>query len=158
MSIHDTTIRPILEADAEYVAKLLRATGWFADMAGEAQRETELRIRGQLALCAGDDNHSILVAEDGTKNVLGYASVHWLPSLFLPGPEGFLSELFVAETHRGRGIGRELLQVIAREARRRNCSRLMLNTSRSRESYERRFYSKLGWTERTNIVNFVLDL
>jgi len=33
----------------------------------------------------------------GKEEQFAYAAVHWLPSLFLTGAEGYLSELFVAE-------------------------------------------------------------
>ena len=40
----------------------------------------------------------------------------------------------------------------------RSCSRLMLVNRKSRESYRRGFYKKLGWEEREEFANFVLHL
>ena len=105
-----------------------------------------------------DTSHSIYVAETAQYGVIGYACVHWLPYLFLPGPEGYLSELFVEQTHRGKGVGKQLLNSIVTEAKHRDCSRLMLITSRGRESYRREFYLKQGWVERDGMANFVLRL
>ena len=105
-----------------------------------------------------DTSHSIYVVETAQFGVIGYACVHWLPYLFLPGPEGYLSELFVEQTHRGKGVGKQLLNSIVTEAKHRDCSRLMLITSRGRESYRREFYLKEGWLERDGMANFVLRL
>lgn len=156
--IQSIGVRPALEADAASVAKILRATGWFEHLEAEEFGDTESRIQRHIGLCRADDSHSIYVAENAQGDLVGYASAHWLPYLFLSGPEGYLSELFVEETHRGKGIGKKLLGAIVSESKRRGCSRLMLITSRSRESYKREFYSKEGWVERDGMANFVLKL
>lgn len=51
--------------------------------------------------------------------IVGYIAVHWLPYLFLPAPEGYVSELFVSESVRGQGIGTQLLETVTIEAKRR---------------------------------------
>jgi GNAT superfamily N-acetyltransferase len=71
-----------------------------------------------------------------------------LPHLILAGPEGYVSELFLRGSHRGQGIGRQLLELIEVQARRRRCSRLMLINRRTREFYQRQFYRQQGWEER----------
>ena len=81
--------------------------------------------------------------------------MHWLPYLFLKGPEGYVSELFVRESARGQGVGGELLRKIETEARARGCARLSLINLRNRESYMRQFYVKAGWEERAEAANFV---
>ena len=90
--------------------------------------------------------------------MVGYAAVHWLPYLLLAGPEGYVSELFVRDSEQGKGVGTKLLEVVKREAEERGCSRLMLLNMRYRESYQRGFYKKLGWQEREDAANFVLQL
>lgn len=100
----------------------------------------------------------MLVAESETGGIIGYSAVHWLPHLLLAGPEGYVSELFVRRSQRGNGIGRMLLEEVKRRAAERGCSRLSLLNGRIRESYERGFYRKAGWTERPDLVNFFLPL
>jgi len=90
--------------------------------------------------------------------VLGYVAVHWLPYLFLTGPEGFVSELFVRREARGRGLGRILLRIVEDEARSLGCARLQLINFRDRESYRRGFYAKAGWQERPDGASFVKTL
>ena len=41
---------------------------------------------------------------------------------------------------------------------RRDCSRLSLLNNRQRESYQRGFYAKNGWEERSDLVNFIKKL
>jgi GNAT superfamily N-acetyltransferase len=115
------------------------------------------RINHHLMLCNVDESHSIYVAE-GNSGIVGYVAVHWLPYLFLPAPEGYISKLFVHESARGRGIGTQLLEVVKAEAQGRGCSRLMLVNSRSRDSYKHKFYERQGWEERQDIANFVYAL
>ena len=71
------------------------------------------------------------------------------------GPEGFVSELFVRDSARGHGVGKQLLEAIETEARARGCVRLSLINLRSRESYQRQFYIKAGWEERNEAANFI---
>lgn len=150
-------IRPARASDAAALAELLRSIGLFRDMAAETAEETAAGVLRRLGQCLADDNHTIYVAE-APGGVVGYGSVHWLPYLFIEGPEGFVSELFVRESERGRGVGRALLDALVREARERGCSRLQLINFRTRDSYQRGFYAKAGWEERPDAANFVYHL
>jgi GNAT superfamily N-acetyltransferase len=78
--------------------------------------------------------------------------------LLLSGPEGYVSELFVAEGARGRGVGTRLIEAVEALARERGCSRLLLLNVRERESYERGFYAARGWQERPGVANFIKPL
>lgn len=153
-----TVIRKATVGDARELALLLRGIGWFdAFNGGELNALTE-QVRARLEQCLVDDSHLVLVAEDTDGKIAAYGSVHWLPYLFMPGPEGYVSELFVSAAARGRGIGRELLGAVEKEARVRGCQRLSLTNLRNRESYQRQFYSKAGWRERSEAVNFIYPL
>jgi GNAT superfamily N-acetyltransferase len=149
-------IRKAQPQDATGIADVLRDVGWFAHINDESPEATIERIGQHLAMCLADNSHSIYLAENA--GIVGYAAVHWLPYLMMRGPEGFVSELFIAEAARGQGIGAKLLKTIEEEARIRGCSRLGLINSRVRESYQREFYKKNGWIEREDMVNFVLPL
>lgn len=152
------TIRPALPDDAEQLTDLIREPGLFARFAGVPFENTLGHVRDHLVLCLADSSHSVYVAVDDNELVLGYVSVHWLPYLFLPGPEGYVSELFIRDAARGQGIGKRLLDTVVEEARQRGCDRLQLVNFRNRESYERGFYVKAGWEERPAAASFVLTL
>ncbi|KMY66785.1 hypothetical protein AAU61_16605 [Desulfocarbo indianensis] len=112
----------------------------------------------RLAQCRASGGHVVLVAQDEGGGVLGYAAMHYLPYLMLPGPEAYVSELFVTAVARGRGVGQRLLSRLEELARDQGCARLMLINGRDRESYAREFYKKRGWQERPVIANFVRNL
>jgi len=150
-------IRKAQPQDTAGIASVVRDVGWFAHINAEAPEATIERIGRHLALCLADDSHSVSVAKIADV-VVGYVAVHWLPYLMMRGPEGFISELFISEAARGRGIGTQLLKIIEEEARTRGCSRLGLLNSRVRDSYGREFYKKNGWIERDDMVSFVLRL
>lgn len=150
-------IRPATPRDAPAVAAILRALGWFEHVANARPGEAEARVARHLALCAGE-SHAVLAAEDASGAVLGYAAAHWIPYLMLPGPEGYVSELFVREDARGRGVGKKLLAAIRAEAERRNCWKLHLVNGKGRDSYRRAYYKKNGWEERPDIADFILPL
>jgi GNAT superfamily N-acetyltransferase len=148
-------IRKASLEDAVQLALLLKDVGWFELFKTEPLKEASRKVRSRIEQCLADDSHSLFVADSPEDSIVGYGSVHWLPYLFMRGPEGFVSELFVRESARGRGVGNQLLQTIEREARRRGCVRLSLINLRSRESYQRQFYIKTGWEERGEAANFI---
>jgi GNAT superfamily N-acetyltransferase len=148
-------IRQVSANDAPQLAELLREIGWFESFKNESFEAVSRQVRLHIEQCLADNSHSIFVAEQRDGKIVGYVSVHWLPYLFMKGPEGYISELFVRESGRGQGVGGELLRKIETEARARGCARLSLINLRNRESYMRQFYVKAGWEERSEAANFI---
>ena len=148
-------VREASAQDAPQLAELLREIGWFESFKNEPFEAVSRQVGLHIEQCLADDSHSIFVAEARDGKIVGYGSVHWLPYLFLKGPEGYVSELFVRESARGKGVGKQLLRKIETEARARGCARLSLINLRNRESYMRQFYVKAGWEERAEAANFV---
>lgn len=151
-------VRKAVVRDAQQLAKLLQGIGWFDAFSNREFADSAAQVEIQLRRCLADESHSIYVAESPRGEVAGYGSVHWLPYLFMSGPEGYISELFVRDDARGHGVGSQLLKLIEAEARARGCQRLSLINLRSRESYQRRFYLKAGWQERSDAANFVFTI
>jgi GNAT superfamily N-acetyltransferase len=149
------TIRPAEESDAPALAGLVGEFEIYFFGSMNPKADIIARVRQRLDTILGSDMYFMLVAFDETGTLCGYAAVDVLPSLVLPGPEAYLAELIVAERWRGTGVGSVLLDAAESEAKKRGCCRLMLITHRERESYEREFYKKKGWTERPEIANFV---
>jgi GNAT superfamily N-acetyltransferase len=149
------TIRDATVADADQIASLLVSIGWFSGLKGMTLSELTTTVTGQLRVLTATDSSSTWVAESANGDVVGYSNVHWLTDLFMPGPEGYLSELFLRPEVRGRGLGRAFLRAIETEARHRGAYRLSLLNGRHRESYERGFYEQNGWEERVDMANFV---
>jgi GNAT superfamily N-acetyltransferase len=144
--------------DARPLASLLKEIGWFEALNSQSIDDAARRVKTHLEQCLADNSHFVFVAQSDDGEIIGYVSVHWLPYLFMRGPEGYVSELFVRDAARGQGIGKRLLQAVEAEARSRGCSRLALTNFRHRESYQRHFYTKAGWTERNDAAKFVYPI
>jgi GNAT superfamily N-acetyltransferase len=151
-------VRLARQSDAGDISSLIRGLGIFSRLEGEDQDATAKRVARHLAVCLADDSHTVFVATGEDSAVMAYAAVHWLPYLFLRGPEGYLSELFVSQPWRGRGVGTALLEAVVSAARDRGCARLMLEAVKQRDSYKRRFYPQRGWVEREDMANMVFEL
>ena len=149
-------IRQVELEDAPPLAELLRSIDLYPPT--ESVAETVRRVFAQLKLCLADASHTIYVAETDEGDIAGYIAAHWLPYLILPGPEGFVSELFIEKSRRGQGTGSQLLAAILAEAQARGCARLQLINFKDRDSYLRGFYAKAGWEERADAANFVFTL
>jgi len=146
-------IRLARAADAAGIAATLRDLGWFAHIQDEPVAETGARVAEQLALCMANGDHTVLVAEDEAGQITGYLAAHWFPNLF-KGGDGYISELFIREAARGKGLGGRFLAAIEEEGERRGCARLMLFNRKERESYQRGFYQNHSWEERDDTALF----
>lgn len=154
----DAIIRTAAPADAEGLTDLLREAGYFTALEEEPRSDTLERLRIALTADLASRDHTVLVGVSGDGTVAGYLAVHWLPYLFLDGPEGFVSEVFLLPQARGAGLGRRLLEAAEQEGRSRGASRLHLVNMRDRDSYRRDFYTKAGFTERARAADFVRPL
>ena len=94
---------------------------------------------------------TLIVAEDDGE-VVGLASISRRPQLRLAADLITIDELVVADSARGLGVGRALLEHVKEMAGRSGARRLELETNRERESYRRRFYVKNGFTEANSAV------
>jgi len=148
-------IRDAEVKDAEQLASLLISIGWFSGLAGLTPDTICANVERQLRALTASPDSSTWVAEAPEGRVVGYSNVHWLTDLFMPGPEGYLSELFLRAEVRGYGLGRRMLDRLVAEARIRGAYRLSLLNAKHRESYQRGFYTQNGWEERDGMANFV---
>jgi GNAT superfamily N-acetyltransferase len=94
-----------------------------------------------------DPRHHLTVAIDDAA-IVGFASgVHYVhPD---KAPQMFINEVGIAPTHRGRGIGRAVLNALIRRARDLNCSEAWVLTCRENPS-AMRMYASLGGREEAN--------
>jgi ribosomal protein S18 acetylase RimI-like enzyme len=152
------TVRRAQHEDVAIITDIIRKLGWFPHVENESPSATEMRVLLHLELADADDSHTVLVATDEEEGVAGYISVHWLPYLMLAGPEGYVSELFVREDSRGKGVGTILMNDVKELAIAKGCSRLMLLNRRDSTSSESEFYEHLGFEERPEIANLILPL
>ena len=130
------TVREARPEDLPFVAALLENLGYRVppDAAGSILAESR---RGS--------NSRYLLAESDSSSAVGLIGLARVPALRLGGWEVHITELVVCPTHRGAGVGALLLSHAAQWARDNGAVRIEVNTSRSRDSFRRRFYEKNGF-------------
>jgi len=132
-------IRPADRSDVPVIAGLIRGLARFEKLEEEVTMTEELLARN---LFGPRPYAETLIAEDGAAPV-GFALFFHNFSTFLAKPGIYLEDLFVVPEHRGRGIGRALLQRLAQIAVQRDCGRLewaVLDWNREAIG----FYERLG--------------
>ncbi len=92
------------------------------------------------ALSAAGDTSVLLTGEPP----LGVAVLRFRESLWQPGLEAYLAELYIAPEHRGRGLGTAFLDEVIEHARSRGADYLDLNTSED-DLAARHLYEKRGF-------------
>jgi GNAT superfamily N-acetyltransferase len=152
MTDSDIKIRPLRNSDIEAVMRLHRELGWnpafMADGSTLRQRLQSLIIEeSALLLVAEIDDH-----------VIGYVHGEIIIYLLFAGREMMITEVFVRERARGKGVGKALVTAIENEAVKEKCFRISVLNSRERESYKRSFYPNMGYSEREQTATFVKRL
>jgi GNAT superfamily N-acetyltransferase len=126
-----------VEEAANAVASLLRELG--GRMPARAEMEAEVQ-----ALLDDPQGGSVLIAEADGK-IVGVLTASWQRAIHVPGVYATVQDLWVDEAWRSRGVGAELVEAIASQARARGVSRLEVGLPResfaaiaSTESFYRR--------------------
>jgi GNAT superfamily N-acetyltransferase len=133
------TIRHGEHVDVPLIAELIRALARYERLEDEVvmtQEKLERTLFGPVRYA------ETLIAEDGG-DAVGFALFFHNYSTFLARPGIYLEDLYVRESHRGRGVGRALLARLAALAVERECGRLewaVLDWNRDAIG----FYERLG--------------
>jgi GNAT superfamily N-acetyltransferase len=129
-------IRDARPEDGKAVSHLLDELGY---------THTEPFIEEHLSkLTIGKDNR-ILVAELG-EAVLGILSIHFIPQLALAGDFARITYFCVSKKHKGRGIGRKLIEAAEALARERRCDRMEVHCH-FRRTEAHQFYFHMQYEE-----------
>ena len=128
------------QADADAIGRLLHDFNREFDeptpgAAGLAERASKLLAEGQIT--------ALLV---GTEPV-GFAVLHFRPSLSTDALECYVSELYVIPDRRRYGLGRALMHAAFELARRRGADQIELATSEDNIA-ARSLYTSLGFSNR----------
>lgn len=141
MSMDAPVIRLANATDADAISELF---GQLGHPAGPDEVAARLERFAQA-------NEEALVAEIGGE-VVGVTALSVMPTLHRPTSVGRMSVLVVAETVRGRGVGRALVAAAEARLRERGCA-LVEVTSNQRRIEAHRFYEGLGY-EKTSFRLF----
>jgi len=114
------SIRPATPNDVPTVASLIRALSQYEKLEHEVTM-TEDKLRVSM-FGPRPYAEALLAEEDGTP--VGFALFFHNYSTFLAQPGLYLEDLYVLESHRGKGIGKALLVHLAKIAVERNCGRM----------------------------------
>ncbi|HMI81814.1 MAG TPA: GNAT family N-acetyltransferase [Solirubrobacterales bacterium] len=144
----ETTVREAGAEDVEEVATAVESL--LAELGGRRPERPDLE-REVRALLADPQGGSVLVAEaDG--RIVGVLSATWQRAIHVPGVFATIQDLWVEDEWRSRGVGAELVEAIASQARSRGVGRLEVGLPRetfaaiaSTESfYKRNGFEHLG--------------
>jgi GNAT superfamily N-acetyltransferase len=114
-------IRKAIPADVPLVASLIRELAEYERLLPQVTM-TEERLAGHLF---GERPYAeVVLAEEVAGRPLGFALFFHNFSTFLGLPGIYLEDLYVRPAQRGSGVGRALLEHVARLARERGCGRL----------------------------------
>ena len=114
------SIRPARPNDVPTVASLIRALSQYEKLEHEVTM-TEDKLRASM-FGPRPYAEALLAEEDGKP--VGFALFFHNYSTFLAQPGLYLEDLYVLESHRGKGIGKALLVQLAKIAVERNCGRM----------------------------------
>lgn len=114
------SIRPATSSDVTTVAFLIRALSQYEKLEHDVTM-TEDRLRASM-FGPRPYAEAALAEEDG--NAVGFALFFHNYSTFLAQPGLYLEDLYVLESHRGKGVGKALLVHLAKIAVERNCGRM----------------------------------
>jgi GNAT superfamily N-acetyltransferase len=129
------TIRDARAVDVDDIARLLDQLGYATAPEAVTPRLERLAVVGDRVFIAVDDGR-----------VVGLAHLQVSPTLERERPAARIGALIVDESHRGRGVGRGLVQALEDEARLRGCGVLFLTTGAQRDDAHT-FYERVGFAQ-----------
>jgi GNAT superfamily N-acetyltransferase len=133
------TLRNAAPADVPQILRFIRALGEYEHLTHEISA-TEQALHATLF---GAQRYAEVVLADSDQRPAGFALYFHNYSTFLAQPGIYLEDLYVDPQFRGRGVGKALLQELARIAVQRGCGRLEWSTlDWNRPAID--FYLRLG--------------
>ena len=137
----EATVREAGASDVEAVVSAIESL--LGELGGRSPQRSELEAETRAHL-DDPEGSSVLIAEaDG--GIVGVLSASWQRAIHVPGVYATIQDLWVDEGWRSRGVGAELVEAIASQARARGVSRLEVGLPRetfaaiaSTESFYRR--------------------
>ena len=135
-------IRKAVESDIPGLLPLMRELAEFEKYSNDFA-VTEEVLREQGFRRSPPDFHC-LIAEEGS-SLVGLLVYYFVPFTYRVRPNLIIKELYIADRHRSRGIGRQLMKAVAREAQQADCGVIKWWVARwNKRGME--FYKRLGAT------------
>lgn len=135
--------RPAEAGDVEAIVAMMR--GYYVQ---DGYTFVEEEARAAALRLINDPSLGRLWVTQDRDTIAGYVAVALGFSFEYRGREAFVDELFIAESHRGRGLGREALELAEAYCREAGVNALHLEVERHRgpalELYRRRGFADYG--------------
>jgi GNAT superfamily N-acetyltransferase len=137
-------VEPLREADYERVLPLIARYQRFYLAEPDEDRN---RAFFRRFLAPSDDGLLLAAWEDD--ELVGFATLHWTFSSTKAAEAALMNDLFVAEGHRGEGIGLALIEASVAAARERGMRHLewftALDNERAQRLYDQTGAERSGW-------------
>ena len=137
-------IRKATEGDVDTIVRLVNAGGPEGKPRTVLPKDLPTEYLEAFRRIASDENEWLMVAEVD-REIVGTFHMTFITYLHAAGrPDCQVEAIHVAEKHRGKGFGSQMLKWAIRCAREKRCRRLQLTTDKRRvEAHP--FYEKLGF-------------
>jgi GNAT superfamily N-acetyltransferase len=135
-------IRKAVESDIPGLLTLMRELAKFEKYSEDFAITDEV-LREQGFQRSPPDFHCF-IAEEGS-NLVGFVVYYFVPFTYRAKPNLIIKELYIADRHRSRGIGRQLMKAVARQAEEAGCGMIKWWVAKWNERGIE-FYERLGAT------------
>ncbi len=141
-------IREVRKTDMHLIKKYTADTGWKGIPQRQRKRLDEGKWRKHMIEVFEGflkrESSRIFVAEDENRTFLGYVFVGEFSDLIMGLTFGFVYDIFVGESFRGKGIGKILLQKAVDYCQRNGYTRILLMVA-ANNRIAKKLYSKTGF-------------
>jgi GNAT superfamily N-acetyltransferase len=142
----DLRIDPVSAAELERLLPMIAAYQRFYDV----EDVDDARNRAFFSRFLAPSDDGVLLAAWHDEELVGYACLYWHFTSLVPAETVLMNDLYVAEAHRGKGIGRALIEASADVARKRGAHQLEWVTDPDNKAAQR-LYAKTGATSEPSI-------
>ena len=146
-------IRKAVEADIPGLLPLMRELAEFEKYSNDFSITEEV-LREQGFRRSPPDFHCVIAEEDS--RLVGFLVYYFIPFTYRAKPNVIVKELYIADRHRSRGIGKQLMKAVAKEAQAAGCGVIKWWVAKWNER-GMEFYKRLGATMDTEWQEFQLS-
>jgi GNAT superfamily N-acetyltransferase len=148
----EVRIEPVSERQLETLLPMIAAYQRFY----EVEEIDEGRNRAFFSRFLAPSEHGMLLGAWHGEELVGYACLYWHFNSLVPAETVLMNDLYVAEVHRGEGIGRALIEASAAVARERGAHQLEWVTAPDNKRAQR-LYDSVG-ADREDSIEYELRL
>ena len=147
----DILIRETTKSDLPAVGKLLED---LVDVMDSTEGiDAEIALKNYERLLNDANSHFLVAAREGAP--IGFINFTVRQTILHQSPSALIDELVVAEEHRGKGVGRQLVQAAIEKCRNLGCCEVEVSTEKTNLK-ARKFYKQCGFEEMGTL--FEVDL